>query len=38
MWLAVIAITLLAAIGFGALALAVQWRELAQKADGENSY
>jgi hypothetical protein len=31
MWLAVAGITLLAAIGFAVLAIAVQWRELARK-------
>jgi hypothetical protein len=37
MWLTVTVITLLAAIGFGVLALVVQWWEWAQKADAENS-
>jgi hypothetical protein len=35
MWLTVACITLLAAIGFSVLALALQWFEFARKADGE---
>jgi hypothetical protein len=34
MWLAVAGITMLAAIGFCVMALAVQSREFAQKGDG----
>jgi len=35
MWLTIAGITLIAAIGFAALALAIQWREFAQKANGQ---
>ena len=40
MWLAVAAVTLLAAIGFAVLALAVQWRVFARKdgIDGEREF
>ena len=34
MWLTIAGITLLAAIGFIVLALALQWFEFARKADG----
>jgi len=34
MWLTIAGITLLAAIAFAVLALAVQWFEFARKADG----
>ena len=34
MWLTIAGIALLAAIGFSALALGLQWFEFARKADG----
>jgi len=36
MWVTVAAITLLAALGFAVLALAVQWQAFARKAGGAN--
>jgi hypothetical protein len=35
MWLTIAGIVLIAAIGFVVVALAVQWREFAQKANGQ---
>jgi hypothetical protein len=36
MWLTIAAIVLIAAIGFVVVALAMQWREFAQKANGQD--
>jgi hypothetical protein len=36
MWFTIAGIVLIAAIGFVVVALAMQWREFAQKADGQD--
>jgi hypothetical protein len=36
MWLTIAGIVLIAAIGFVVLALAMQWREFTQKANGQD--